>query len=176
MSLIIKPGAGKPSKVITPSSGHLGGGFKGETSVPFRVYHRRNDPVMVPDRGFTKQLKAFDPELEVVWDWVSNIWAIWCFPKDGRDAYHVMDVCTSGKTYRALGQDILLKLSELNRYRGDTKRLLAYIDEHNAQVQRRKEREFREKIKAMVGDTFNYARGVLQIQVPRSLRVQEVLR
>ena len=38
---------------------------------------------MVPDRGFKKQLKAIDKELDVVWDWGSEKWEIWKFPEFG---------------------------------------------------------------------------------------------
>ena len=63
---------------------------------------------MVPDKGFTKQLKKIDPELEVCWDWGAEKWEIWCFPTDGRDAYMVTRVQAKGKSYRELGQDVLM--------------------------------------------------------------------
>jgi hypothetical protein len=142
--------------------------------ISFRDRHRV-DAAMVPDRGFTKQLKALDPELEVLWDWVGEKWAIWSFPKD-QEPYHVMTVETTGKTYRELGQDILIHLTSLNAQRYDSKSVLAYLDEHNKQVQRRKMKDFRAKIDAIARDTFNYTQGILQIAVPRSYQIEEVLR
>jgi hypothetical protein len=175
--IIVDPTRRAPSKIVLPSSFSSSHGFRGHDGVPFEQYHRRNDPVMVPDRGFTKQLKALDPELDVVWDWVNQIWCIWCFPREeGRKPYHVMNVCTAGKGYRELGQDILTHLCQINQSKYDTKAVLAYIDEHNNQLQRRKMQDFRAKIQAVVLDTFNFARGVLQVQVPRSLRIGEALK
>jgi len=141
--------------------------------ISFRDRHHKG--AVAPDRGFTKQLKALDPELEVLWDWVGSKWAIWCFPRD-KEPYHVMTVETEGKTYRELGQDVLLHLMTLNSQRYDTKNIIAYLDEHNAQVQRRKMKDFKNKIDAIARDTFNYAQGILQVQVPRTLRLTEVLK
>jgi hypothetical protein len=152
------------------------GGKRGK-GISFREQHHINDAGMVPDRGFTKQLKALDPELEVVWNWLTSRWAIWCFPKeDKREPYHVMTVETKNKTYRELGQDVLIHLMQLNKERYDTKAVLAYLDEHNRQVQRRKMQDFRNKIEAIAKDTFNFANNVLQVQVPRSHLIEEVLK
>jgi len=152
-------------------------GEKRGKGISFADQHRRNDVAMIPDRGFTKQLKALDPELEVVWNWLTSKWAIWCFPKEEkREPYHVMTVETKDKTYRELGQDILIHLMQINKQRYDTKSILAYLDEHNRQVQRRKMKDFRNRIESIAKETFNFANGILQVQVPRSYRIQEVLK
>jgi hypothetical protein len=142
--------------------------------ISFRDQHRQ-DATMVPDRGFTKQLKALDPELEVLWNWLTEKWAIWSFPK-GREPYHVMTIESKGKSYRELGQDVLIHLTEINSQRYESKNILAYLDEHNRQVQRRKMKDFRNKIDAIARDTFNYAQGILQVAVPQSYRIEEVLK
>jgi hypothetical protein len=106
---------------------------------------------MVPDRGFTKQLKALDPNLEVVWDWGAGKWEIWCFPEN-TDAYHVTTVQTKGRSYRELGADVLLKL-QMNMKLGPDA-ILKYLEECDEQIRRRKQEEFREKIQSIAIDTF----------------------
>jgi hypothetical protein len=129
---------------------------------------------MVPDKGFTKQLKALDGDLEVVWDWGSSHWEIWRFPK-GREGHHVLTVQTANKNYRELGTDVLLKLQASDSHRYSTKEFCAYLEEMDKQNQRRHEEEFRAKIDAITRDTFNYARGVLQVQVPQEFRVGRIV-
>ena len=63
----------------------------------FRDWRQKN-PVMIPDRGFTKQLKKLNKDYEVVWDWGSEKWEIWCFPKD-QEPYHITTIQTKNKTY-----------------------------------------------------------------------------
>ena len=143
-------------------------------SVPtFKEYRRENDAVMVPDKGFAKQLKALDPELRAVWDWGSTKWEIWRFPEDGKDSSHVMTVETKGKNYRELGTDILLKVREADPWRfPSTKALIAYFEELDNQVQRRQAKDFKNKIESIAKETFNYAQGIMQVQVPRKLKVE----
>lgn len=150
-------------------------GEKRGKGISFRDQHHHNAG-MVPDRGFTKQLKALDPTLEVLWNWHTSKWAIWCFPGEGKEPYHVMTVETKDKTYRELGQDILMHLMMLNQQRYETEKVLAYLDEHNRQVQRRKMKDFRNKIQAIALETFNFSQGILQVQVPRAYRIEEVLK
>jgi hypothetical protein len=135
-------------------------------------YVARNDAVMVPDRGFTKQLKKLRSTLEVIWDWGSSKWKIWDFPKDG-DPYHIMTVETKDKTYRELGADVLLQMQKVAKLDYDD--ILAYLDEADEQIRRRNAKDFQNKIEAITTETFNYARGVLQVQVPRALKVENVV-
>ena len=82
-----------------------------QCSPSFRDYRKLNDAAMTPDKGFVKQLKMLDKEFEVVWDWSSEKWEIWKFPKEfGKEPYHVTTVQTKDKNYRELGADILLQL------------------------------------------------------------------
>lgn len=126
---------------------------------------------MVPDRGFRKQLHTLDPELEVVWDWGWKKWEIWRFPKDGTEPFCCMVVQTKGRTYRELGADVLLQLQAGDPIRFTKQQLYAYFEELDRQVARRKAQEFINRIEAITLDTFNYARGVLQVQVPRKYRI-----
>ena len=160
----------KPQKLTETS------GFRGHDGTPFDKYHRAKDPVMVPDKGFTKQLKKIDPDLEVQWDWVNEIWTIWCVPEDGRKAYQVTEVCTKGRTYRELGQDILLKIQESVSFTADPDKLIDYIEEHNNQIRRRKAKEFKDHVRQIAKETFNYTHGILQIQVPRNEFIKEALK
>ncbi len=151
-----------------------------ETNLPslpnFEEYRVRNDAVMVPDRGFQKQLKCLDEELDVVWNWGQDIWEVWRFPKDGKDAHHVLSVRTKGKTYRELGADILLQLQEGWQLGNlSVNQLASYLDELDNQVIRRKAKDFSEKINAIARDTMNYASGVLQVQVPRMMKIGRVV-
>ncbi len=142
----------------------------------FEEYRVRNDAVMVPDRGFQKQLKCLDDELDVVWNWGQDIWEIWRFPKDGKDAHHVLSVRTKGRTYRELGVDVLLKLQEgwqLGKLTVD--QLASYLNELDDQVLRRKRKIFTDKIGDIARDTMNYVSGVLQVQVPRMMKVGRIV-
>jgi len=142
----------------------------------FKDYRVRNDAVMVPDRGFAKQLRCLDPELKVVWNWGQDIWEIWRFPKDGKDAHHVLSVKTKGKTYRELGADVLLKLQESWQLGNLTvSQLTTYLDELDNQVQRRKTKAFSDKIQDIARETMNFVSGVLQVQVPRMMKVGRIV-
>lgn len=151
--------------------------FESYDGVRFGAYHRANDPVMVPDKGFTKQLKKIDETLEVQWDWVHQIWTIWCVPKElGREPYQVTEVCTKGRSYRELGQDILLRIQESVAFTPDPDKLIDYIEEHNNQIRRRKAKEFKDYIRQVAKETYNYTHGVLQVQVPRTEAIKEALK
>lgn len=131
---------------------------------------------MYPDRGFTKQLHALDPELEVVWDWGTSKWEIWRFPKDGSESHHVLTVQTKDRTYRELGTDILLQLRHgawLARL--PLNNLVNYFDEMDNQEQRRKEKALYDKIHDITMETMDYQRGVIKIQVPREMKIRRVI-
>ena len=85
----------------------------GQKTPKFTEYRSMNHVEMKPDKGFVKQLKKLNKDFEVVWDWASEKWEIWSFPKElGRDPYHVTTVQGKNKTYRELGADILLNLQD----------------------------------------------------------------
>lgn len=131
---------------------------------------------MYPDRGFTKQLHALDPELEVVWDWGSDKWEIWRFPKDGTEEHHVLTVQTKDRSYRELGMDVLLKLREgAWLARMPLNNLLNYFEEMENQEQRRKQKAFADLIHDITLETMDYQRGVIKIQVPRTLKIRKVI-
>ena len=139
----------------------------------FRQWRKRHDAVMRPDKGFTKQLKCLDPEFDVVWDWGSEKWEIWKFPKF-KPEYHVLTVETKDKTYRQLGADILIRLQESMVWDKFTlSELVAYFDELDNQVRRRKERDLSNAIESIVKETFNYYHmNIVQIQVPQKYKVR----
>jgi len=132
----------------------------------------KNDAVMVPDKGFSKQLHALDPELEVVWDWGAEKWEIWRFPRDGKKAFHMVTVQTKDRTYRELGADVLLNLQEFSPDKYTLNELVDYFDEMDNQIQRHKQKDFQNKIKAIIDDTHTWARGVPFAQVPK--RFEEI--
>jgi hypothetical protein len=146
----------------------------------FRDYRRTADGVMVADVGFKKQLWALDPELDVVWDWASCKWEIWKFPgQSGRKrkrvdprAYHIMTIQTNKKTFRELGADILLKLQLGDTHKYSLKQLVDYFDKIDNNIMRAKEKAFKDHIEAISLDTFDYARGVLKVPVPRAYAVK----
>lgn len=129
---------------------------------------------MTPDKGFVKQLKKLNPDYEVVWDWGSEKWEIWLFRKDC-EPHHVATVQTKDRSYRELGADVLLKLQAGDTTKFSLDELVAYFDEMDKQVIRRQEQDLRNKIESVVKDTFNYARGVLQVQVPQKFRIRRVI-
>lgn len=140
----------------------------------FKEYRSKDDVLMTPDKGFVKQLKKLDPDYEVVWDWASEKWEIWCFRKD-RNTFHVATVQTKDRTYRELGADVLLKLQAGDTSKFSLKELVDYFDEMDRQVLRRQEQNLKNKIESIVKETFNYARGVLQVQVPQKIRLRRVI-
>jgi hypothetical protein len=133
----------------------------------FNDYRTQRSAYMTPDRGFVKQLKKLHKEFEVVWDWGSNKWEIWQCPK-GKKGNHVLTVETKGKTYRELGADILLNLQQTLAWQHmSAKQICDYLDEMDNQERRRKAKEFKNKIDSITNETFDYARGVIKMQVPR---------
>ena len=130
--------------------------------------------IMVPDRGFTKQLHVLDEELEVAWDWGSEKWEIWKFPKNGEEAFHVMTVQTKDREYRELGADILLKLQHGDPTRFSAGQFVKYFEEMDKQMRRRKEKEFRDLITDMALDSFINLRCKI-IQVPQEYAVERAV-
>lgn len=140
------------------------------TFAEWRDFGNLGQGIMVPDRGFSKQLHILDPELEVAWDWGSEKWEIWRFPKDGTAAFHVMTVQTKDRGYRELGADVLLKLQWGDPARFTKKQLIDYFDELDKQERRRKAEAFREKIRAIAMDSFINIHCKI-IQVPKEYSV-----
>lgn len=146
----------------------------------FKDFRRTTDGVMVADVGFKKQLWALDPELDVVWDWASSKWEIWKFPGQGRKkvkkinqrAIHVMTVQTEKKNFRELGADILLKLQLGDSHKYSLQQLVDYFNQIDDNINRAKEKRFRDYINAVALDTFDYARGVLKVPVPQTYAVK----
>ena len=125
---------------------------------------------MVPDRGFVKQLKKLNPDYEVVWDWGSEKWEIWRFEKD-KPGVHIATVQTKDRKYKELSADVLLKLQAGDTTRFTKKELYNYFDEMDNQIQRRKRREIMNKVEAIAKETFSFAQGILQVQVPKKLKL-----
>jgi len=137
-----------------------------------KPYLHRCSAEMVPDVGFVKQLKKLRPTYEVVWDGISKKWQIWDFPKEeGKDPFCITVVQTAGKTYRELGADVLLRLQEGDTTRFTLAELVAYFDELDNQVQRRKRKDFLNKIDSIARDTFSFAQGILAVQVPQTYKI-----
>jgi len=145
--------------------------FTQPTQMEWKDFGNLGRGIIIPDRGFTKQLHKLDEELEVCWDWGSSKWEIWRFPKDGRDIpYHVMTVQTEGRNYRELGADVLLKLQQIRSEKFSAKKLIDYLEELDNQERRRKAKEFREKIQAIAVESFINIHCKL-IQVPKEYSV-----
>lgn len=136
----------------------------------WRHFGNLGQGVMIPDAGFTKQLHCLDKEYEVAWDWGSEKWEIWKFPRNGDDAYCVQVVQTKDKSYKELGADVLLKLQAGRLERFEPGQLVKYFEEMDKQVRRRKEKEFREKIKDIALDSF-YNIHCMKIQVPKEYAI-----
>lgn len=141
----------------------------------FWEYRRKDDAGAAPDKGFRKQLKKLNPDYEVVWDWGCDKWQICEFPSDGGEPYQILTVEAAGKSYRELGADILLRLQMINPAKVGTKEIIAYLDEMDAQVRRRKKKDFANKIEAISHETFNYAQNILQVQVPKMFSVERMV-
>ena len=143
-------------------------------STSFEATRVRNHVAMAPDRGFTKQLKKLDPDLEVVWDCVSDRWEIWRFRKD-EPGCHITTVQTKDRSYRELGQDVLLELQRWDPNRVDVETILDYLEECAHQQTMRKARDFKNKIEAITKETFNFQFDIEQVQVPRAYAIAEVV-
>ena len=133
----------------------------------------KNHVAMIPDQGFTKQLKLIDQDLEVLWDMGTDRWEIWCFPAFG-EPYHVTTVQTKDRTYKQLSADVLMSLKW--SYDLGPKKILAYLEEQEAQEARRKAKERKDKIDSITREFVDNFRGVIKIQVPRSLRISRGVR
>lgn len=145
----------------------------------FRGWRVQNDAIMVPDRGFKKQLQALDPELAVMWDWGKSKWEIWRFPKNGAEPHYVLTVETKDKTYRELGTDVLLRLQQIDMSKYTAKQLIAYFNELDKQVRRRQAKELRDKLQDIRKETenflFNLTMKPIKINVPKKVRVRRIV-
>lgn len=131
---------------------------------------------MVPDRGFAKQLKMLKSTFEVVWDKGSHVWEIWDMRQD-IDPYCVTRVQTKDKSYKELSTDVLLQVQKsifmMNNL--TPKEVCDYLDEADEQNRRRKELDFKNRIKSIARDTFSWAQGILQVQVPRKFKIERMV-
>jgi len=133
---------------------------------------RTKDAVMVADVGFKKQLKALDPELDVVWN--GTKWEIWRFPGQGKKlrkvtdprATHVMTVQTKDRSFRELGADILLKLQAGDTTKFSTKQICDYFDKMDDNMQRAKAQQLENWFEDRKRETAWFTRG-LRLAVPR---------
>jgi len=127
---------------------------------------------MAPDRGFTKQLKMLRETYDVVWDRGSHKWEVWDFPTNGQAPYHVATVQTRDRSYRQVGQDVLLELQKGEHLVKDLTidQLCNYFDEMDNQVRRRKAKEFSTKIQDFARDSFINIHCKL-ITVPREYSI-----
>lgn len=147
--------------------------FKAPNHVEYRDFF--GEGIIVPDKGFTKQLKILDEELEVAWDWGSSKWEIWRFPKDGFPPFHVMTIQTKNRTYRELGADVLLTLQKGDPARFSKGELIRYLDELDAQERRRKMEDFKTKINDIALESFINIHCKI-IQVPKTYSVGRAAR
>lgn len=149
------------------------------TGPHFKDYRRTTDGVMIADVGFKKQLWALDVELDVVWDWQASKWEIWKFPGQGKrkvkridpKAFHVMTIQTQKRTFRELGADILLKLQAGDPTRYTLKEFVAYFDQLDDNIQRAKQKAFKDRMDAAHAESFWYHRG-LRKTVPQNFTVK----
>ena len=150
--------------------------FRGmEESLPsFEQWRSKRDAVMVPDRGFVKQLKKLNPDYEVFWDWGSHKWEIWKVDKDGNGS-HITTIQTKDRTYRELGADVLLRLQAGDTTRFTPKELYAYFEEMDNQILRRQRKDLQNKIEAIAKETFSWAQGIEMVQVPREYKIRRAV-
>ena len=83
-----------------------------------------------------------------------------------------MTVQTKDRTFRELGADILLQLQWGDPHRWELKDLVRYFDQMDDNIQRAKEKRFRDWFDSVTGETFDYVRGVVKRQVPGSYRLK----
>lgn len=146
----------------------------------FTDYRTTNDGVMVADVGFKKQLWALDPELDVVWDWGSEKWEIWKFPGQARkmrklitpECCHVMTIQTKERSFRELGADILLRLQAGDTKKYGAQQLADYFDQVDENLRRAKFQKFKNWIRDVTLESFDYARGVVKRSVPFSYKIK----
>ena len=132
-------------------------------------WKKRNDAAMVPDKGFVKQLKKLKSSYEVVWDWGLEKWQIWDFDKEGEPPVFVCTVQTKDKSYRELGEDVLINLRRFENF--SVKQLCDYFEELDNQVRRRKMQDFLNHVGSIARETFLNIHCMM-IQVPREFAIQ----
>jgi hypothetical protein len=146
----------------------------------FKDYRKTNDAVMVADVGFKRQLRALDPELDVVWG--GTKWEVWRFPGQGKRikklsherAVHVMTVQTGDRSFREVGADILLQLQAGDTQRFSTKELCDYFDAMDDNIQRAKTKELENWLEDRRVETAWYTRG-LRVSIPKRFMVGSLL-
>ena len=138
----------------------------------FKEYRKTNDAVMVADVGFKRQLRALDPELDLVW--AGSKWEIWRFPGQGKRvkklaskrAVHVMTIQTEGRSFREVGADVLLQLQAGDTQRFSTKELCDYFDKMDDNLERAKRKRLESWFDDRRREVAWYTRG-LRVAVPR---------
>jgi len=146
----------------------------------FKDYRKTNDAVMMADVGFKKQLRALDPELDLVWG--GTKWEVWRFPGQGKAvkklahkrAVHVMTVQTQDRSFREVGADILLKLRAGDTRRFSTKELCDYFDAMDDNIERAKTKELENWLEDRRIETSWYTRG-LRVNIPKRFMVGSLL-
>ena len=137
----------------------------------YKDYRTTNDGVMVADIGFKRQLRALDPELDVVWS--GSKWEIWRFPGQkervkklkSKRATHVMTVQTKGRSFRELGADVLLNLQKGDLRKYTLKEINNYFDAMDDNIQRAKAKEMENWFTDRRKEFEWYGRG-LRVKVP----------
>ena len=143
----------------------------------YKDYRTTRDGVMVADVGFKRQLSALDPELDVVWDWGSEVWEIWRFPGQAKvkkkrmdhRAFYMATVSVGKRTFRELGADILLKLQMGDPRRYSLKELCDYFDAMDDNIQRAKTKKFMDDMEDLENSVKKWWTVISQ-QVPRAFR------
>jgi len=148
--------------------------FLAPNRMEYKEFGNLRQGLMIPDKGFTKQLKVLDEELEVAWDWGSEKWEIWRFPKNGDSPFHMLTVQTKDRTYRELGADILLRLQKGDPARFSKGELVRYLDELDNQERRRRAKNFKNKLKDIAIDNWANIHCKI-IQVPEKISVGRVV-
>lgn len=146
----------------------------------FKDYRKTNDAVAVADIGFKRQLRALDPELDLVWN--GNKWEIWRFSGQGKRvrklsdprAVHVMTVQTQDRSFREVGADILLKLRAGDTQRFSTKELCDYFDAMDDNIERARTKKLENWLEDRRIETAWYTRG-LRISIPKRFMVGSLL-
>ena len=137
---------------------------KRKTTVIQQDYRRTNDGVMVADLGFKKQLWALDPELDLVWDAFGSKWEIWKFPHQARkplkimrdDAQHIATIQTTGRSFREVGADVLIKLQAGDTRKFSVKEIADYLDKMDDNIERTKRKTFMDEMELIEKSTANW--------------------